>query len=601
MVGKIFWPVKVLAFAAECRWKMAGSVLFAVVSVAGGLVPYLGVYRILVLFLDETASRGDILFWAAVCLGGHSSQLLFYALSTLLAHFSAYSILENMRLKIADRLMRAPLGSVLNQPVGRLKNSMVDRVEAIEVPLAHMIPEGISNLLLPAGVFIYLLLIDWRMALAALITLPAAAAVYAVMMQSFNRQYADYMTASNYVNSVIVEYVEGIEVIKAFNQSTASYEKYVKAVTAFKEYTLNWFHSTWKLMNLGGAVLPSALLGTMPLGMYLYSSGSLSPADLTMCLILSLGLVAPLRSFAIFVNEAKVIEYAVKDVAALLALPVLAEAGRPVRLTHHTVELKQVCFAYGDGNQAAKQGAGSVLQGLDLTLPQGTFTALVGPSGSGKSTVARLIARFWDVTGGEITIGGENIKNLPLNQLADTVSFVTQDNFLFNCSLKDNIRLGNPLATEAQVLAAAKAACCDGFIGRLEQGYDTLAGEAGSRLSGGEKQRLAIARAILKNAPVVILDEATAFTDPENEAALQQSIAALTRGKTLLVIAHRLSTITRADRIVVLDRGRIVQAGTQAELLAGCALYRQMWAAHTGARNWAAGREQGGGRLVSRG
>lgn len=595
----ISWPGTVFTFAAECKGKMAASVLFAIVSVAGGLVPYLGVYQILLLFLNGTATPGDIWFWAAVCLGGHAGQLLFYALSTMLAHFSAYSILENMRLNIADRLMRAPLGSVLNEPVGRLKNIMVDRVEAIEVPLAHMIPEGISSLLLPVGVFIYLLLIDWRMALASLVTIPAATFIYAVMMKAFNRQYAEYMAASNHMNSVIVEYVEGIEVIKAFNQSASSYEKYVQAVSTFKEYTLNWFHSTWKLMNLGGAVLPSSLLGTMPLGLYLYSSGSLTPADLTMCLILSLGLVTPLRNFAIFVNEAKSIEYAVKDAATLLALPVLDEAGQPVRLAHHTVELKQVCFAYDDGNKSAKPGADSVLHNLNLTLPEGTFTALVGPSGGGKSTVARLIARFWDVTGGEITIGGENIKNLPLDQLADTVSFVTQDNFLFNCSIKDNIRLGKPLATDEEVRAAARAACCDGFVSRLEQGYDTLAGEAGGRLSGGEKQRLAIARAILKNAPVVILDEATAFTDPENEAALQQSIAALTRGKTLLVIAHRLSTIARADRIVVLDHGQIVQAGTQAELLAGCALYRQMWAAHTGAKSWAAGRQQGGGEHVS--
>ena len=227
-----------------------------------------------------------------------------------------------------------------------------------------------------------------------------------------------------------------------------------------------------------------------------------------------------------------------------------------------------------------------VLHDVNLELPEGSFTALVGPSGGGKSTIARLIARFWDVTGGNITIGGKNIKELSIRQLSELVSFVTQDNFLFNCSLKENIRLGNPNATDEEVYAAAKAACCDEFIVRLDKGYDTPAGDAGKRLSGGEKQRIAIARAILKNAPIVILDEATAFTDPQNEDKIQKSIMALSKGKTLLVIAHRLSTIQNADQIVVLKKGRIVDCGKQKELLKRCPLYADMWKAHIGAKNW---------------
>ncbi|AUN10630.1 multidrug ABC transporter permease [Clostridium botulinum] len=589
------WLITVLFFAKECKMKMIISVLCAIISVIGGLLPYVGVYQIIILFFNGRQTVKDILFWSVICLAGYVVKLVFYAISTTLAHFSAYTILENMRLKIADRLMKAPLGTVLNQPIGKIKNIIVDRVETIELPLAHMIPEGISNLLLPIGVFIYIIMIDWRMALASMITIPIAIIAYGFMMKTFSKQYKNYMESSNYVNSVIVEYVEGIEVIKAFNRSSSSYEKFEKAVEDFKVYTLNWFKSTWKLMNFGGAVLPSTLLGTMPIGMYLYINGSLTPADLTMCLILSLGIVAPLTSFTVFINDAKAIEFAVKDAYEFLNLKELENPLEPVNICRYDIELKDVFFSYNtyeDYNLNRENNY--VLNNINLKLPEGKFTALVGPSGGGKSTVARLITRFWDVSKGEIKIGGTNIKKFPLSQLADTVSFVTQDNFLFNYSIMENIRLGNPGASDEEVINAAKKACCHEFIENLDNGYDTNAGEAGGKLSGGEKQRIAIARAILKNAPIIIMDEATAFTDPENEDKLQKSIAALTKGKTLLVIAHRLSTIRNADLIIVMEKGCILNTGTHEELLKECQLYKDMWQAHIGAKKWAANSEKGG-------
>ena len=588
------WLGTVLTFASECRWKMIFSVLCAVISVVGGIVPYIGVYQIIISFFNGSKTIKSIVFWSMVCLAGYIVKLIFYAISTMLAHFSAYTILESMRLKIADRLMKTSLGTVLNQPVGKLKNVIIDRVETIELPLAHLIPEGISNLLLPIGVFVYIIMIDWRMALAAMVTVPIAVIAYGIMMKTFNKQYKDYMESSNYVNSVVVEYVEGIEVIKAFNRSSSSYEKFEKAVESFKAYTLNWFESTWKLMNFGGAVLPSTLLGTMPIGMYLYINGSLSPANLTMCLILSLGIVAPLTSFTVFVNEIKVIEYAVKDAYEFLNLKELKNSLKPVNLNKYDIEFKNVYFSYDtdkDDNLNSKEK--DVLNNINLKIPQGSFLALVGPSGGGKSTVARLIARFWDVSSGEVKIGGINIKNIPLSQLADTVSFVTQDNFLFNYSIMENIRLGNPKASDKEVIDAAKAACCHEFIQNLNNGYNTNVGEAGGKLSGGEKQRIAIARAILKNAPIVVMDEATAFTDPENEDKLQKSIAALTKNKTLLVIAHRLSTIKNADKIIVMENGSIVSTGTHEDLVKECELYRGMWEAHIGAKKWAANNEKG--------
>ena len=398
------------------------------------------------------------------------------------------------------------------------------------------------------------------------------------------------MEANNHVNSVIIEYVEGIEVVKAFNQSTSSYEKFVGAVESFKGFTLDWFRSTWKTMNLMLAIMPTTLVGVLPVGLLLNRAGQITPAELAMGIILSLSIVGPLMKVTTFINEAKSMEYAVDAANELLNLPVLPDSGKMVPLRHTDIVLQDVSFSYGMNGSEEND----VLHRINLTMPEGSFTALVGPSGGGKSTIARLIARFWDVTGGSISIGGRNIKELSIRQLSELVSFVTQDNFLFNCSLKENIRLGNPNATDAEVFAAARAACCDDFIARLEKGYDTSAGDAGRRLSGGEKQRIAIARAILKNAPIVILDEATAFTDPQNEDKIQKSIMALSQGKTLLVIAHRLSTIQNADQIVVLQKGQIVDCGKQEKLLARCPLYADLWQAHIGAKNWSVGEKKEG-------
>ena len=574
------WVKILFSFAAPCKGKMALSVFCAILSVAGGFIPFWAVYEILLAFINQNVTLNGILIWCLVGAAGYLLRVACHGISTILAHISAYTILEGIRLKIADRLMKAPLGEVMGRRIGYLKNIIMDKVEDLEPPLAHMIPELTSNLLLPVAIFIWMLVIDWRMGLAVLISPVLAMIPMFFLMRNYNSQYAAYMEANNHVNSIIIEYVEGIEVVKAFNQSTSSYEKFVNAVQSFKEFTLAWFKSTWKSMNLMMAIMPTTLLGVLPVGLLLLQNGSISPAELAMGIILSLSIVGPLMKATTFINEAKSMEYAVEAANELLNLPVLPDSGKIVSIPHNDIALKHVTFSY-DGSEQNE-----VLHDVNLELPEGSFTALVGPSGGGKSTIARLIARFWDVTGGNITIGGKNIKELSIRQLSELVSFVTQDNFLFNCSLKENIRLGNPNATDEEVYAAAKAACCDEFIVRLDKGYDTPAGDAGKRLSGGEKQRISIARAILKNAPIVILDEATAFTDPQNEDKIQKSIMALSKGKTLLVIAHRLSTIQNADQIVVLKKGRIVDCGKQGELLKRCPLYADMWKAHIGAKNW---------------
>ena len=463
------WLAILLSFAGPCRGKLVLSVICAIISVVGGFVPYLGVYEILRLFIHQSASGTELLRWAGVCLAGYTVKVAFYAFSTMLAHVSAYTILEGLRRQVAQKLMHAPLGSVLSKPIGSLKSTIVDRIEDIEPPLAHMIPELSSNVLLPIVVVIALFAMDWRMGLASLATIPAALIPMAASLRTYNEKYAAYMSANAQVNSIIVEYVEGIEVVKAFNQSGASYEKFVRAVTSFRDFTLDWFRCTWKSMNLCLSILPTTLLATLPVGIALYQTGVLDPARLALCLMLVLGIVSPLVQAAAFLNSMKSMEFAVRDTRHLLDLEELPEASEPARLSGSGITLRDVSFSYSGKEED------TVLRHIDLELPAGTFTALVGPSGGGKSTAARLIARFWDVTDGCIAIGGVDIRNLTLKQLTDQVSFVTQDNFLFDCSLKENIRLGKPDATEEEVWAAARAAQCEEFLGRLEHGWEKRA------------------------------------------------------------------------------------------------------------------------------
>ncbi len=571
----------VIFFAKECKGKMILSVIFALLSVIGGLIPFWGGYQLITLFFNGNAKTETILFWGAISAAGYVLKLLFYGISTSFSHISAYKILESIRLALCGKLLKAPLGEVLSRTSGSLKSIIVDRVETIELPLAHMIPEGISNIFLPLSVFVYMFFIDWRIALASLASVPFGVLVYAVMMRNYSSQYARFMAAEKHVNSSIVEYVEGIQVIKAFNRSSGSYEKFAHAVRDFRDFTLDWFRSTWGLMNLGNSILPTTLFGILPVSVLLYAGGVLTPPQITLSIILSMSIIAPASWFTIAVNDFKSIQYAIRDVNTILELPELPERKENVFVPDYDISLKNVSFAYNEAG-------GNVLHNVSLSIPKGSFTAIVGPSGGGKSTIARLIARFWDVSSGQITIGGRDIRDIPLSQLARQVSFVTQDNFLFNCSLLENIRLGKPSASDEEVFEAARAAQCEEFIGRLENGWQTAAGDAGGKLSGGERQRIAIARAILKNAPIVILDEATAFTDPENEAQLQKSIGELAKGKTLVVIAHRLSTVKNADKIVVVKDGTVSQYDTHERLLQSSRLYADMWSAHIGAKGWAA-------------
>ena len=575
------WTKALFAYAEGKKKKLVLSVVLSVLSIALGLVPFYCMYKVICLIVAGTATTVLIVKWCLLSLAAYAVKILLFSLSTGASHSMAYTILEGLRLRLADRFLHAPLGNVEDHSIGEIKSMMVDKIENLEPPLAHMIPEGAGHIVLPIVSIAALAVIDWRLALASLVTFPLSFVCMGLTFKISGKNFVKYDESASYMNSTIVEYIEGIEVIKAFGRAGVSYEKYAGAITDFRTFVVKWLASTFATMKLSFALFPSTLIGTLPVALALANGGAITAPQAALAVMLSISMVGSLAKLEVFSENMRQVKFTVENLEEFLEMPELPEPAERAEVAHTDVELKKVRFSYtGDEKD-------EVLHGVDLKLPEGSFTALVGPSGGGKSTVAKLIARFWDVTSGSITIGGVNVKDMPLSQLSEYVSFVTQDNFLFACSLLENIRLGNPNASDEEVKAAARAAQCEEFISKLPQGYDTPAGEAGKRLSGGEKQRIAIARMMLKNAPIVILDEATAFTDPENEDKIQQSIAALTRGKTLLVIAHRLSTIRNADNIVVLKNGAILAQGTQEELLRSCPLYHDMWQAHIGAKDWA--------------
>ena len=575
------WTSALFAYAEGEKKQLVLSVILSVLSVMLGLVPFYCMYALICLFVAGTATAALAVKWCLLALLAYAVKIALFSLSTGTSHAMAYTILEGLRLRLADRFLHAPLGNVEAHSIGEIKSTMVDKIEGIEPPLAHMIPEGAGHVVLPIVSIIALAVLDWRLALASLVTFPVSFLCMGLTFKISGDSFKQYDRANSAMNSAIVEYIEGIEVIKAFGRAGVSYEKYAAAINDFRTFVVKWLASTFATMKLSFALFPSTLIGTLPVALALANKGAITPPEAALAVMLSISMVGSLAKLEVFSENMRQVKFTVENLEEFLEMPELPQPEKRADIPHTDVALRNVRFSY------TGEEKDEVLHGIGMTLPEGSFTALVGPSGGGKSTVAKLIARFWDVTSGAITIGGVNVKDMPLSQLSEYVSFVTQDNFLFRCSLLENIRLGNPNAPDEEVKAAARAAQCEEFISKLPQGYDTPAGEAGKRLSGGEKQRIAIARMMLKNAPIVILDEATAFTDPENEDKIQRSIAALTKGKTLLVIAHRLSTIKNADNIVVLKNGAIVAQGTQEQLLETCPLYQDMWRSHIGAKNWA--------------
>ncbi len=566
----------VMEFAGSRRSSYAGSVLLAILSVLAGFIPYIFLANIVRGLLEKTA---DFNYCLTQCLWmGLFFVLnrLFHAASTTMSHKATFEVLANVRRRLTKKLARMPLGDVLDESSGTYKNIIVERVDSIETTLAHMIPEVTSNLIIPFVIFAYMLRIDWRLALLSLITVPVGGVFFMLMMRGSGESYQNTVVKTKALNDTAVEYIGGIEVIKAFGKAKTSYEKFVIAAQEGADCFIEWMRRCNVYQNAALVLMPATLLALLPFGVSFYLRGSVTGPDFLMLIILSLGLITPFVVAASYMDDISKMGTIIGEVTDILEK---RELVRPDALKEKPqgtdIRLEDVHFAYKEAE---------VLHGVDLVIREGTVNALVGPSGSGKSTIAKLIASFWDVGSGRITFGGVDIRQIPLDDYQKKISYVSQDNYLFDMSVMENIRLGNPKASDEQVMEAAKACGCHEFILGLENGYETICGGSGNHLSGGERQRISIARAMLKNAPVVILDEATAYTDPENEALVQRSVAKLVQGRTLLVIAHRLSTIASADQIILISNGYVEAAGTQEELLASSELYRKMWQAHIEAK-----------------
>lgn len=567
---------RIIEFASECKGKMTASVILGIIGVICGMFPYYSMIRIVSALYDKTADAEMVLKYIGFAFAGEALKYLLSTKSMMLAHDSAYTILETIRKQLSEKMMRVPLGAVSDTPSGKIKSMIVDTVEKLEKPLAHMLPEITANVVTPLLIIIYLFVLDWRMALASLISFAVGMIAMMGQMKDYETHSKTYMDACADMDSTLVEYVNGIQVIKAFHQSARSFGRFTDVVRHYHDTTLSWWRSTTFFSALGGTIIPSTLIGTLPVGSYLYMTGALSLGSFIGCIVLAMGIAGPVMQATSYVDQFAIVDASVKQISEFLEQDELHRTADRAALDGEGFEMNGVSFAYGEKE---------VLHKINFSPARKGMTAIVGPSGGGKSTIAKLLAGFYDPAEGEILYRGTNLKNIPFSQLMEEVSFVSQDNYLFDMSIMENIRIGRKEATDEEVIEAAKRSGCHDFIMKLENGYDTRAGDVGKFLSGGERQRITIARAMMKPAKVIILDEATAFVDPENEQVIQQAIGELVKDKMLIVIAHRLSTIVNAKKIVVVNDGKIEAEGTQQELLDNCPLYRNMWQQHVAGRD----------------
>lgn len=545
------------------------SVLFAILGVISNLFVYIILSKMIISLIDGSQDFYyyiNKIFFILLCL---IIKEVFMFLSTMISHKTAYKIIRDIRKSLMEKLFNMPLGDILNESTGKLKDIIVNQVDNTETTLAHMIPEMTANLVGPIILFVYMLVLDYRLSLISLIPLVIGGFFMTGPMKRMKVKFPQAVKIGQDMNNSVVEYINGIEVIKTFNQGEKSYRKYRDNVYKKANYYYDWMGENTRDYAISMSIAPVGILTIIPFGLYFCMNGSLDGGVFLTLIILSFGTIQNIMRVMTFEDDIGRMSTIFEEIKNILSARELSHKNENLDIKNYNIEIKNVDFSYEKDKQ--------VLNNININIEEGSVNALVGESGSGKSTIAKLISGFWDVDSGSISIGNVNIKDMSLEKLSTVISYVAQDNFLFDMSIKDNIRIGNKNASDEEIIEVCKKAACHDFIMKLSDGYDTRVGEAGKHLSGGERQRISIARAMIKNAPIVILDEATSYIDPENEALIQDAISELVKGKTLIIIAHRLKTITDVDNIFVIKNGELSCKGSHEELLKESKDYHDLW------------------------
>lgn len=569
---------KVAPYIGEYKKYTVWAVIMMSLGIIFNIVPYFFLYQII-----SPLCRGEKIDAAYVLIRVASVALceiifsLSYVKGLEFSHISAYNTLKNLRISLQGKLEKQPLGSIKELGTGRIKKVFTDDIDQIELLLAHAIPEGIANVAIPAIIIVLMFVVDWRLGLFSLVPLILGMIAMGMMMKAGMAKMNAYYESAAKMNNTIIEYVNGMEVVKVFNRDGDSYKRFGEVVKDYRDFTIAWYKVCWPWMAVYASVLPCLVLLILPFGSSMVLDGVLTLDRLILVICMSFAVGPSVLKALNFAGKFPQLDYKIAELEKLMDHPPLKEGTSDFNGINYDIEFKNVCFGYDEKE---------VLHGVDLSIKQGTTTALVGESGSGKSTLAKLLVHYYDIGSGSITIGGQDIKDMSLKALNDQVAFVSQEQFLFNTSLYENILIGKPDATKEEVMDAARRAQCEEFLNRLPDGIMSQAGDSGKQLSGGERQRISLARAILKDAPVIVLDEATAFMDPENEEKMNAALDEIVKDKTVLVIAHRLSTIKNADKICVMKDGLCIASDTHEGLLDNCPEYKKLWDASVSASTW---------------
>ena len=582
---------KVFEYAGPHKKGLYAATAVVLVSVLMGVLPFVLAYQVIApLVMGAELEASFLILRVALVLVCLVLQAVLYGWGLNLSHKAAYDTLLRLRTALQKRFEKLPLGVIQDKGTGTVKKLFVDDVDSLEVLLAHSMPEGIANLMVPIAVYVAMFFVDWKLALLSLASIPISLFAMMTMYSVGMKKMGPYYMAGQKMNNTIIEYINGMEVVKVFNKDADSYERFRKDVSDYRDYTLAWYKAAWPWMAIYSSLLPCTVILTLPLGAWFVLSGWSALPDLILVLCLSLSIGMPLLKSLGFLPTMPQLNYKISALEQVLDAPELQQTPDSFHGKDDTIVYDHVSFGYTktqpgpDGKPMVVED--EVLHDISFTAKAGQKTTLVGESGSGKSTLAKLLIHYYDPQKGSISIGGQKLCDMSLEALNSRISYVAQDQYLFNTSLLENIRMGRLNATDEEVLEAARKAQCMEFLEKLPQGIHSMAGDAGKMLSGGQRQRISLARAILKDAPIVVLDEATAYADPENEEKMEAAIAELVKGKTLVVIAHKLPAIMNADQICVVDHGELVAAGKHQNLIHSCPEYQKLWKAAQDSAEW---------------